>query len=363
MNETIHLCTLFDSNYLDKGLAMYYSLKRVCDNFKLYIFPFDQIAKGILIDLNLENVEIIDLEQFETEELLKVKEKRSKGEYCWTCTPVIIKYVLEHFPVDCCTYIDSDLFFYQSPQILLREFYRSRKSVGLVEHRFPDTYYGKINEKRSGRYCVQFNTFKDDEKAKMLLEQWRLQCLRECSLEGIGDQLYLTNWGEEYEEVYEYQNFGGGVAPWNLPKYRIKERNNCLYVLFKGEKRKLIFYHFHGIRYSRKNWVKVSVISAPDGGLVRKKTIKMIYYPYLSCIESIRKELRVKYALNYYKDGCGREFTWIKFDLKKFCTSFFHKLTKESVWSAIDLAIRVFRKKSDMIDLRTLGNGTNTHYL
>ena len=112
MGKTIHLCTIFDSNYLDKGLTLYYSLENTCRDFVLYIFAFDDLAEKVLNEMGLEKVKVIRLEQFETKELLAVKGTRSRGEYCWTCTPVIIEYVLDHFEVECCTYIDADLFFY-----------------------------------------------------------------------------------------------------------------------------------------------------------------------------------------------------------------------------------------------------------
>lgn len=352
MDETIHLCTLFDSNYLDKGLALYFSIKCHCKKFMLYIFPFDQTSKDILMDLKLKNVEVISLEQFETAELIKVKEKRSKGEYCWTCTPAIIKYVLEHFSVHCCTYIDSDLFFYQSPQVLLNEFYHSGKSVGLVKHRFPNTYYGKIHEKQSGKYCVQFNTFVNDEKGRSLLEKWRLQCLKKCSLESSGDQLYLTDWGEKYDEVYEYQHLGGGVAPWNIMRYKVLKVNGNLYVSHKRNKSLLIFYHFQGLSYSNDGKVNINVISTPDGGLVSRKNIKTIYFPYLSCIEKIRAYLETTYGLSQYRDGCGRKFDLIKFDFRKFFKSFLQKLITQSVWTAADLVFRVLRKRNDVIKLK-----------
>lgn len=355
MDKTIHLCTIFDSNYLDKGLVLYNSLKRVCDGFMLYFFVCDRAAKDILYDLKLTNVIVVGIEKVETEELLRVKETRTKGEYCWTCTPAIIKYVLEQYKVDCCTYIDADMFFYQSPQILLDEFYESGKSVGLVEHRFPDTKHGRARELRSGKYCVQFNTFMNDEKGRRLLEQWRLQCLANCSLEGMGDQLYLTDWGEKYEEVHEYAHLGGGVAPWNLANYRLKEISHTLYIYYKGRKYELIFYHFQNMRYSDDGRVKINVITAIDGSLIRKKTIEKIYYPYLEEIERTRNELMEKYALNCFRDGIGRGFEVVQFNLKKFCKSFAHKLTRESLWSAVDLLIRVLRKRADVISLSDVG--------
>ena len=46
-------CTLFDSNYLTRGLAMYESLKKYSDDFYLYIFAFDDKSYELLVNLNL----------------------------------------------------------------------------------------------------------------------------------------------------------------------------------------------------------------------------------------------------------------------------------------------------------------------
>lgn len=351
MNRTIHLCTLFDSNYLDKGLTLYCSLCDVCSNFILYIFAFDDISFRILKDMHLNNMEIIGLEKFETKELLEVKEKRTRGEYCWTCTPIIIEYVLDNYNVENCTYIDADMFFYQSPQTLLEEFYNSGKSVGLMEHRFPNTFYGRNRVERSGKYCVEFNTFANNEEGRSLLEMWKVQCLEKCDIENCGDQYYLTDWGDKYEQVYEYQHLGGGVAPWNLMRYRIKETTDGLQIIHKGKRYKVIFYHFQNIQYLGDGRVKINVVSAIDGGFISRKTIRKIYYPYLYRIEMMRDKLEEKYHLEMYKDGCNRKINLVKFNFKKFLKSILRRLRKESLWSAIDLIARVFRKKDDIIDL------------
>ena len=44
----MNFCTLFDSYYLDKGLALYSSLEKVSEDFTLYVFCFDEDSYEIL---------------------------------------------------------------------------------------------------------------------------------------------------------------------------------------------------------------------------------------------------------------------------------------------------------------------------
>lgn len=60
-------------------------------------------------------------------------------------------YVLDHYDVDSCTYIDADLYFFSSPQILIDEV--GDNSVMITEHRYTEKY---DQTKTSGKYCVQF---------------------------------------------------------------------------------------------------------------------------------------------------------------------------------------------------------------
>lgn len=90
---------------------MYNSLSQHCKDFHLYVFAFNDECYSILQSLQLKNVTIISLSEFEDEELLKVKPIRTRAEYCWTCSSSTILYVLDHYKVDHCSYLDSDLYF------------------------------------------------------------------------------------------------------------------------------------------------------------------------------------------------------------------------------------------------------------
>lgn len=51
-HEKLIFCTLFDSNYIDKGLSLYWSMRKNIDNFKLYIFAFDTQCYEVLLKLD-----------------------------------------------------------------------------------------------------------------------------------------------------------------------------------------------------------------------------------------------------------------------------------------------------------------------
>src|SRR5688500_5630594 len=102
-----NFCTLFDSNYILFGLNLYYSIENSTQHIHLYIFAFDEKSLLILKDLNLNHATIISLNEFEDKELLRVKSTRSKGEYCWTCTPSTILYCIQKYNLPECTYLDA----------------------------------------------------------------------------------------------------------------------------------------------------------------------------------------------------------------------------------------------------------------
>lgn len=289
-------CTLFDSYYLDKGLTLYRSLEKVGNNFKLYIFCFDQKSYDVLNKMKLANVIVVLHTEIEDEVLLKLKGERSKAEYCWTCTPVIIEYVLNHFKEDSCTYIDADLYFFKDPQILFDEIREAKANIVITEHRFTSSLSDRRHLKRSGKYCVEFNYFDQSDNAKKALQWWKEKCFEWCyhiyEPERMGDQKYLEKFPILFKGVHELQHLGGGVAPWNLKQYELKKIEDGTPILEEKRSKKefpLIFYHFQNMRYLTEDMINVS------SGTHSKRTKDAIYPVYLREIEKIRKELRQYY--------------------------------------------------------------------
>lgn len=289
-------CTLFDSNYLDKGLVLYESLKCVMEDFKLYILAMDDRCCSILKSMELSNAVIISLEEFEDEELLEIKRQRARAEYCWTCTASLIDYVLETYGEEYCTYIDSDLFFYKNPKVLIEEMCDAGCSVQIVKHGFGEGMLAEEKEKGAGKYCVQFNTFKNDEYGREILKTWNRQCRNHCSMEPgeMGDQKYLSDWAEKYEKVHVLTNQGGGVAPWNLFRFRSSGQKGRLVDKKTKESFDLIFYHFHHLEYVGENQVNINVFKKELGA--ETKLVFEIYFPYLKKLEETKRMLLETYG-------------------------------------------------------------------
>jgi len=267
-------CTLFDSRYLTRGLALYDSLRSVCDSFTLYVVCFDDIALDALQRLCLESVVAIPLERMENDELLSVKAGRTPGEYCWTCTSFSIDYVLKTFNLPEVTYLDADLFFFQDPDILLQEFRGSGASVLITAHRYTPEYDQSAT---SGIYCVQFMTFKADARGRTVLNWWKARCLEWCFNrveEGkFGDQKYLDNWLTMFEGIHVLEHPGGGVAPWNVQQYSVSDGPGVNDI-------PIVFYHFHGMTWYRDDTVDLGPYRL--SGDVKKH----IYEPYLDSIDT-----------------------------------------------------------------------------
>lgn len=285
MLETKYFVTLFNSNYMSRGLVMYESLKKEMEHFHLYIVAFDEQTYLKLSGWKLDNVTVISLEEFEDEELLRVKKERTATEYCWTCSSKSILYVLKHFNVPECTYVDADLCFFSNPIVLLKELGED-DSVLLTAHRY-SSYCDQ--ERTSGKYCVQFITFKNSEQGMRVLRWWTEKCIEWCfavmEKTRFGDQKYLDYFHEKFEGVHDLEHIGGGVAPWNVSQYSFWQENGKIYMKEKetGKKAALVFFHFHSFIFYNKDVVHL----ADNKYRIPDTAVTCIYKKYIRYTEEI----------------------------------------------------------------------------
>lgn len=286
----LYFCTLYHSNYAAKGLTLYRSLEKTCTEFHLFVFAFDEDTVIMLKKMALTRLTVITLEEFEDPELLRVKPTRSVGEYCWTCTASTILYCLNHFNIDHCTYLDSDLFFYQGPQVMIDEM--GDNDILITPHWFSPDH---DNSDEVGKYCVQFVTARNNSNALSILKQWRSECLEWCyghNEDGkFGDQKYLDKWPEVHTGVCVSKNQGGGIAPWNMERYSLLSKSGLLFATERNQSSifPVVFCHYHFIYPSSKAFLyKFSY----DTYAIEKNCAQSAFIPYCRELKKSYKELK-----------------------------------------------------------------------
>ncbi len=284
-----HYCTLFDSRYLVRGLLMIDSLQCCSPGATVYVLCMDAASKGHMDGLGRSGLVAIGLEEFETEPLRRAKQNRTKAEYCWTCTPALIRFCLERYRLPECTYVDADLYFYRSPEIIRARM--GKADVLITPHRFAP--YCDTTEV-AGRFCVQFMCFRATPHGLTALRWWEDRCLEWCYARSepgrFGDQKYLDDWPERFPGVHVEAGADTGVAPWNLASYELESEGPSGPVLRYGpESVHPVFYHFHAVKFWRNGVVDLGTnYRLPASAKTR------LYLPYIR--DLLRADARISDA-------------------------------------------------------------------
>lgn len=271
LSNVEHFVTLFDNNYLPLGLALHDSLMTHGQPFHLWILCMDELVEQNLLRLVLPHISLIPLREIEDGRLLAVKPLRTRGEYCWTLTPFTPEFVFERdLNVERVTYLDADLFFFDSPKLLLDEFEQSGKHVLITAHAY-DPRYDK--SRVSGRFCVQFMTFRRSVESMKVMHWWQERCLEWCYAkpeeDKLGDQKYLDRWPALFaDEVHILKQTEKTLAPWNVRYFEQQGQGRIAPVL----------YHFHGFRI-----ISSSKAMLYSGYRIGKASGEL-YQAYLSCL-------------------------------------------------------------------------------
>jgi hypothetical protein len=258
-----HYVTLFDSLFLPQGLALHMSMERHVKDYTLWILCVDDEAHTVLTKLQLPNVRLLQLSKLETEDLLRVKPARSKGEYCWTLTPFAPRFVFEADPEpERVTYLDADLWFRKHPKPIFNEFNASGKHVLITDHAYAPDYDQSAT---SGQYCVQFMTFTRNG-GEIVRKWWEIRCIEWCYARfetgKFGDQKYLEQFIVLFPQaVHVVLDKSAFLASWNAKYYPYSLST---------------VYHFHGLRLQKNKKINIGWYEIP------KKTKENIYFPYIS---------------------------------------------------------------------------------
>jgi hypothetical protein len=277
--------TYFDKNYISRGLALYDSLKRHCEQFELYVLCLDNITLEYFLNNVHRHPEVRSLPLNEIEdydiELRECKKNRSIIEYYFTLSPCLPLYILKKYNLPHICSLDADIMFFSSPAIIFSNL--KDYSVLITPHKFSKELKSR---EIYGNYNVSFQIFKNDDRGLNCLERWRKQCIDWCyyRLEDgkFADQKYLDNWIANVDGVTAIDMSGAGVAPWNINSHLIKINKKQVYI---GDS-KLIYFHFHGLRVIGPNLI---IHGMNDYGVkISKMITRYIYKPYIQNLLSYK---------------------------------------------------------------------------
>ncbi|MFH1618321.1 MAG: glycosyl transferase [bacterium] len=240
-----YFCCYFDSRFLPRVMALCRSLREHSPGCRLFSLCLDSGAHNAVIAMGFEGMIPITLPELEMAhpELIAAKAGRTVPEYYLTCTPVLPLYVLEKFQdVDLLTYVDSDLYFFSSPEPVFEEM--AAASIAITPHRFAPNI---IVKEETGIFNDGWVSFRRDDNALACLRWWKARCLEWCH-DRIEDgkfteQKYLDRWPNLFNGVKIINHHGANVGPWNLRNEDIRFEDGRVTVIGKP----LIFYHFSGL--------------------------------------------------------------------------------------------------------------------
>jgi hypothetical protein len=271
-NQIYQFCTIFDSSYYTKGLALYYSLEKVCD-FKLYIFTPDDKCYDLLIQKKLPKAIIIHLSEIEDEELKQIKMVRDVAEYFWTIKASCIDFLFKKNNLDIVTYVDADIFFYSSPDPILKEL--EDNSVLITPHNFSPKYQKELI---NGVYNAGFISFRNDVSGLIALNWWNSRCREWCYKKKengkFGDQMYLNELSK-FKGVHSLVH-KGALANWNVQQFEYQiEDGKIIGTTESGESFEVIFFHFHYLKFLNSYEVELG------RKYISSKIFEVFYKPYI----------------------------------------------------------------------------------
>lgn len=284
-------CTYFDHRYLTRGLAMFASLRRHDQGATLWVLCLSEKCQAILEALALPGLVIVPLAELERAdpELAACRTGRSPIEYYFTCSPCFPRFVLAHDPeVQLVTYLDSDLYFYSSPEPIVREL--GKDSVALTPHRF--TTRSRRSHGRFGEYNVGWLSFRRSPAGNACLAWWRERCIEWCydRVEGdrYADQKYLEQFAGRFAEVHALQHPGANLAPWNVAGCRVALRDGEVIV----DDQPLIFFHFQGLKRLDDGSYDSNLTGY--GARMTAPLLEGVFRPYVNELERVHRDLAAR---------------------------------------------------------------------
>lgn len=241
--------TLFDINYLSRGLTLYASLKKHSSkSFRFFVLAIDNQVKEFCLQKGLTDITIITLHDLFSvfPELENLEKERSRAAFIFTLSPYWPLYLLKTYPeISGVTTLDADVFFTADPESIFAQY--PDADILITPHAFSAAL------KRFevyGLYNVSFQYFKNSAQGLACLEQWRKDCANWCDdcyndeINQFADQKYLDAWPKRYSGLRIIETPGAGIAPWNVDTASLQMKAGKWYCGANP----LVYFHFHHLR-------------------------------------------------------------------------------------------------------------------
>jgi hypothetical protein len=281
MAERVY-CTYFDHRYLPRGLALYRSLQRHVPGARLWVLCLSEVCYRALVALDLPNLVPCGLADFEAADpdVAATRPSRSTIEYYFTCSPAWKLYVLSNEPqAEWITYLDSDLFFFASPEPIYDEM--NGAAFGIIPHRYTNRNQRRL---RFGIYNVGWVSVRNNEEGRAVLRWWRERCIEWChdfvDADGdrFADQRYLDRLPKMFSNIHVIGHLGANLAPWNFAERELAWRDRSVWI---DGRYRLLFFHFHGVRREGRYYFNSHrTFHAPFPALMRRH----VYEPYVAAL-------------------------------------------------------------------------------
>lgn len=266
-------CTIFDSNYLPRALALYASFVEFNRSGLFAFVCIDAAAADILEPLAIPRSIILRPSDYVTPALKQVAPTRSRGEYCWTCKPIVLLHLMDRFPeASWVVYLDTDMMLFDDPDSALPS---EAAHYQLTPHRFHSSFSEFAAD--AGIYNAGYMAARNTMQGREVIVWWEQRCLESCSVvvtaETYADQKYLNRipslfpWGESSTHI------GLNAAPWNIASYEVTEKNGKVYINDTA----LVLYHFQALHVFRDG---TATLYAGSWRLP-KPLRELVYVPYL----------------------------------------------------------------------------------
>lgn len=256
-------------------LALWESLERTQDDYRLYVFCGPEFEKY----RSYPRLDTIPFWAVLPDDVIATRENRPGAEFFWGTKAAIIRHCLLVFGLADVVYIDTDFWFFDN---LSPDSISGDADIAITPHRFPPEL--EWRQEKNGAYNAGLIWMANTPNVMRCLTEWEQQCIEWCSLKWESperkcvDQGYLDAWPTAYG-AHSVLHPGINLAPWNQGQYSYEDN--------KVDGKPVVAYHFHEFR-------RTAPHQYSRGGYQLSRWVKdNIYKPYQKELERLSKRFGI----------------------------------------------------------------------